>query len=117
MILVYHYTDRPEQRDSLYEEFLDFFQTQPQALYDWGLFLENNGLAYHGRKMQAADVTVENRNLHTMLNFYNYYKSIDQPDSAKVIIDRFIDAGPGEDIMNVLEAVRRHDTILWPPSK
>ncbi|MBU2626081.1 MAG: hypothetical protein KKG33_11030 [candidate division Zixibacteria bacterium] len=117
MILVYHYSDRPEQRDSLYESFMDFFRTQPEALNQWGIFLEENGMVYEGRKMQAADVSMDSRSLHTVLNFYNYYKETNRPDSARIIIDRFIDANPEPEIMEVLQAVRRYDTIIWPKSE
>jgi len=117
LILVYHYSDRPDQRDSLYESFIDFYRTRPEALNQWGVFLEENGMVYEGRKMQAADVSMTSRSLHTVLNFYNYYIETDRPDSARIVIDRFIDANPEPEIMEVLQAVRSHDTIVWPKSE
>ncbi len=117
MILVYHYTDRPEQRDSLYAEFMDYFRIYPTALYDWGIFLEENGLVYQGRKMQAADMTVANSNLRVILGFYHHYKMTGIPDSARILIDRLIEFDSAGVFIEVTDAVRHFDTILWPDER
>ncbi len=114
MIMVYHYTDRPEQMDSAYAAFMDYYRTYPEALYSWGIFLEENGLIYEGRKMQAADITVDWLNLKSILTFYHYYRDHDLPDSARVLIDRYAEAETTTAVLEVLEAVKRYDTILWP---
>jgi len=117
MILVYHYTDRPEQRDSAYTAFMDYFRTYPDALSKWGVFLEENGMVYEGRKMQAADVTTAWLNLKATLTFYHFYRGHGQPDSARMLIDRFIELDTTTAVLEVLEAVRRYDTVLWPPER
>ena len=114
MILVYNYTGRQKQCDSLYDEFLDYFRTYPSALYDWGVFLEENGLVYKGRVMQAKDVSIERDNLRAALTFYHYFKNHNQPDSARSLIDRFLESDTTTEVIDVLKAVRHYDTILWP---
>ena len=114
MILVYHYTEREQQRDSMYDAFLDYFQTYPNALYDWGVFLEESGLVYQGRKMQAADVTIEWPNLKAILNFYHYYRDSNSPDSARIIVDRALQMDTSQVIQRVLSKVQEYDDSLWP---
>lgn len=114
MILVYNYTNRPELRDSLYDVFMDYFRIYPTALYDWGVFLEDNGLVYQGRKMQAADMTVAHSNLRTILGYYHFYKEMGKPDTAKALVDRIIAFDSAGEFSEVTDAVRHFDTILWP---
>jgi tetratricopeptide (TPR) repeat protein len=117
MILVYDATGRTEQRDSLYNEFIDYFQTYPNALYEWGQFLIDNGLIYLGRKMQAADQTADQDALRAVLGFYHYYKGHGMPDSAKSLIDRFDALDSTGQFDEMLKKVRQFDTVLWPEPK
>jgi tetratricopeptide (TPR) repeat protein len=117
MILVYHYTGRLEQRDSLYTEFMDYFRTYPTALYNWGIFLEENGLEYQGRKMQAADMTVNHSNLRVILGYYHYYRKAGKADSARAYIDSFIEYDSTGEFSEITDAVRHFDTILWPDDR
>lgn len=117
MLLAFNYTDRHEERDSAVAAFMDYYRTYPEGLYTWGVFLEENGMIYEGRKMQAADITVDWLNLKAMLTFYHYYREHGLPDSARALIDRYIAMDTTTIVLDVLDAVKRYDTVLWPPER
>jgi tetratricopeptide (TPR) repeat protein len=117
MLLAFNYTGRDEERDSAVVAFMDYYQTYPEGLYTWGKFLEENGMIYEGRKMQAADITVDWLNLKATLTFYHYYRGHDMPDSARALIDRYIEMDTTTIVLEVLDAVKRYDTVLWPPER
>jgi tetratricopeptide (TPR) repeat protein len=117
LLLVYQYTGRYSERDSLYERYLDYYQTRPFALHDWGIFLEENGLTYLGRKAQAADVTANWPNLKALLDFYWYYLDNKLPDSAKSMVDRLAEGDTTTEVLRVLDAVKRYNPGLWPDYK
>jgi tetratricopeptide (TPR) repeat protein len=117
MLLAFNYTDRHEERDSAIVAFMDYYRTYPEGLYTWGVFLEENGMVYEGRKMQAADITLDWLNLKATLTFYHYYRGHGQPDSARALIDRYIEMDTTTVVLEVLETVKRYDTVLWPPER
>ena|GEM_PF-4421025 len=115
MLLAFNYTGRHEERDSAIVAFMDYYQTYPEGLHTWGKFLEENGMIYEGRKMQAADITIDWLNLKATLTFYHHFRRYGKPDSARALIDRYIEMDTTTVVLKVLDAVKRYDTVLWPP--
>lgn len=116
MILVYHYLDEPEKRDSAYSAYIDRYFLYPGILADWGTFLEENGMIYAGRKMQAADLTAQDGFLAGIIaNYRNLKEVLDSPDKAKFYVDSMYNHKDlDEKDRAIIDELRAGDDELWP---
>ncbi len=115
MILVYHYLDEPEKRDSAYAAYIDNFLLYPGTLADWGSFLEANGMIYAGRKMQAADLEAQDRMLAGVITNYRFLKEHVSNEKAKFYVDSMYNYQDfDEEDRAVIDELRAGDDELWP---